>query len=134
MRASWKVLLVEDNPADVFLVVRAFEAAHVSAKLIGARDGDEALDLLADAMPDLVLLDLRLAGSDGLELLAQVRRMPEHRHLPVVVLTSSPAEVDRSQSLALGADGFVTKPSTFEGLVGFVRELVERYRNQSSAC
>jgi CheY-like chemotaxis protein len=130
MRAAWRVLLVEDNPADVFLVLRAFEEAYAPAKLFGACDGDEALHLLADATPDLLLLDLRLPGACGLELLARVRRMPQHRHLPIVVLTSSPAEADRHACLALGADRFVTKPSTFEELVGFVRELVDRYRTR----
>jgi CheY-like chemotaxis protein len=130
MRATLRVLVVEDNPGDVHLVERAFEEAASNARLYEARDADEAFAMLEAAPPDLMLLDLWLPGLGGLDILAHIRRSPDHRDLPVVVLTSSPTDADRDASLSLGADRFVTKPSTYEDLLNLVKDLAARYRSR----
>ena len=131
MRSSLCVLVVEDNPDDAHLVERAFEETNSHAQLYGARDADEALATLRAAPLDLMLLDLCLPGLGGLAILAHVRGTPAHRDLPVVVMTSSPSEADRDASMLLGADDFLTKPSTYEDLLSVVKSLAARYRSRS---
>jgi CheY-like chemotaxis protein len=130
MRAGLRVLVVEDNPGDVHLVARAFEETESRARLYGARDASEAFAMLEVAPLDLMLLDLWLPGLGGLDILAHVRGCAAHRDLPVVVMTSSPTEADRDASLSLGADGFITKPSTYEDLLQLVKDLLAQYRSR----
>ncbi len=116
-----RILLVEDNEDDIDLTLLAFKRSRLANEVTVARDGAEALRLLhgtADAPPQahpaVVLLDLKLPGVDGFEVLRQIRAHPLTRHLPVVVLTSSAQERDLVQTYASGANSYIVKPVDFE--------------------
>lgn len=124
------ILLVEDNPDDVDLTIRAFRKSGMSHRVIVARDGVEALDYLLGAveranaeMPHLVLLDLKLPRLDGLQVLERVRSHPATRCLPVVILTSSTEERDLLNSYALGANSYVRKPVDFDQCVRALQQI-----------
>jgi len=127
------ILLVEDNPDDEILVLRAFTKNKLTDEVVVARDGVEALDYLfgrenyagrdVTALPQVVLLDLKLPKIDGLEVLRQLRAAAETKHLPVVLLTSSNEEQDRLRGYALGANSFVRKPTHFIEFADTVRML-----------
>lgn len=127
------ILLVEDNPDDVELTLRAFERANLANDVVVARDGVEALDYLlargqhdgrpADADPHLVLLDLKLPKIDGLEVLRRIRADERTEALPVVVLTSSQEERDVVESYRLGANSYVRKPVSFTEFTDATRQL-----------
>lgn len=117
------ILLVEDNPDDVKLTLRAFHRNNIMNPIEVARDGVEALDFLfargahagraGEALPTLVILDLKLPRLDGLGVLQALRADERTRLLPVVVLTSSSEEQDVVRSYALGANSYVRKPVDF---------------------
>ena len=117
------ILLVEDNPDDLELTLRAFRKSKVLNEIDVVRDGAEALDYLfragaycdrsSDALPELVLLDLKLPKIGGLEVLRRMRADERTRRIPVVVLTSSSEEKDILSSYDLGANSFVRKPVDF---------------------
>ncbi len=123
MNRSRNILLVEDNPYDVELTLRAFEQSNIMNELVVVRDGKEALDYLFGAgayagrdlgdAPEVVLLDLKLPKVDGLEVLRRMRADERTRRQPVVVLTSSGEEKDVVSSYNLGANSFVRKPVDF---------------------
>jgi two-component system response regulator len=124
--------LVEDNPDDEALALRAFAKLNISNKVIVARDGVEALDYLfatgahADTspqLPALVLLDLKLPRIDGLEVLQQIRQNEKTQILPVVILTSSREEQDIVQGYNLGANSYVRKPVDYNEFVQAVSQL-----------
>jgi two-component system response regulator len=127
------ILIVEDNPDDLELTVRALEESRVVGKVVTARDGAEALSiLLGDAatpgtkpalVPMVVLLDIKLPKIDGLEVLRRIRSDPRTSLLPVVILTSSKQDEDRLAGYRLGANSYVHKPVAFEQFVHAVREL-----------
>ncbi len=127
------VLLVEDDPDDVELTLLAFARHGLRNRVVVARDGSEALELLLPPggspqgrkrpVPSLVLLDLKLPKVDGLEVLAKLRRHDHTRALPVVVFTSSDQESDVRRSYELGASSYVVKPREFAGLVSTIRSL-----------
>ena len=122
------ILLVEDNPADVRLTQEAFKDARVPNRLHVARDGVEALGMLRDATgavprPDLILLDLNLPRKDGREVLQDIKRDEALRHIPVVILSTSPAEQDIALSYRLGANAFVTKPVDIDRFFQVIRSL-----------
>ncbi len=125
------VLLVEDNPDDVELTLRAFRKANISNRVVVVRDGVEALDYLFGTqtdgslrrLPEVVLLDLKLPQLDGLQVLRRIRENPRTRLLPVVVLTSSNEERDMVQSYKLGANSYVRKPVEFGEFVDASRQL-----------
>ena len=126
------ILLVEDNPDDAELAMRAFAKNEAKHDLVLARDGVEALDYLlgtgphaADRppAPDLVLLDLKLPRVDGLEVLRRLRAAERTRHLPVVVLTSSDQERDIVSSYELGANSYVRKPVDFSQFAEAAQQL-----------
>jgi len=100
------ILLVEDNPDDRDLTIRALRRNRVTNEIVVARDGSEALAILFQGtrgLPSMVLLDLKLPKVNGLEVLAAIREDRRTRHLPVVVLTSSDEERDMGESQRLGA-------------------------------
>jgi two-component system response regulator len=124
------ILLVEDDPDDELLTRRALEKNHILNELVVARDGAEALDYLfargayADrALPQVVLLDLRLPKLDGLEVLRRMRADERTRLLPVVILTSSDEERDIVASYRLGANSYIRKPVDFEQFSEAIRQL-----------
>jgi len=121
------VLLVEDNPDDVELTLRALKRARLVNPVRVARDGAEALELLfgegARLKPKVVLLDLKLPRVSGLEVLERIRGAEATRTLPVVVLTSSREEPDIRRAYELGANSYVVKPVEFEKFVAAVGEV-----------
>ncbi len=125
-----EVLLVEDSPGDVRLTVEAFRSVPRPSHLSVARDGEEALAFLrrqgvyANApIPDLILLDLNLPKRDGREVLAEIKKDPELRGIPVVVLTTSEAEQDIQRAYDLHANCYITKPMDLDHFLETVREI-----------
>jgi CheY-like chemotaxis protein len=127
------ILLVEDNPRDEALALRALRKSNIANEIIVARDGVEALDYLfgtgahaerdpAEA-PQIVLLDLKLPKVDGLQVLRALRGDERTRRLPVVVFTSSAEEEDLVNSYALGANSYVRKPVDFDQFLEAVKHL-----------
>ncbi len=127
------ILLVEDNPDDETLTLRALKKNNIGNELMVVRDGAEALDFLfctgsyADRdphdTPQVILLDLKLPKVDGMEVLRRIRADERTRLLPVVILTSSKEEQDRINGYSLGANSYVRKPVDFDQFVGAVRQL-----------
>jgi two-component system response regulator len=125
------ILLVEDNPDDVSITTRAFQKSGVASRLIVARDGKEALDLLCGedgsaARPDLVLLDINLPKVNGLDVLAKVRSTAAVSTVPIVMLTASGRREDIDRSYQLGANSYIQKPIVFERLTRTL-EVVRQY-------
>jgi two-component system response regulator len=127
------ILLVEDNPDDEVLTLRAFKKNNIKNEVVVAHDGEEALDFLfcrrayaerdPRDIPEVVLLDLQLPKVDGLEVLRQIRANPRTRLLPVVILTSSKEEQDLIEGYSRGANSYVRKPVDFNQFVEAVRQL-----------
>jgi two-component system response regulator len=127
------ILLVEDNPRDEALTLRALKKSNIVNEVVVARDGVEALDYLfgtgghagrdLSAMPQLVLLDLKLPKIDGLQVLQKIRSDERTRRLPVVIFTSSNEEEDLIKSYNLGANSYVRKPVDFEQFLEATRQL-----------
>ncbi len=127
-----EVLLVEDNPADAELCIRALRKHNLANNLLWVKDGAEALDALfhtgthsgaKNGRPKVVLLDLRLPKVDGLEVLQKLRADDRTKRVPVVVLTSSREDRDIAEAYRLGANSFITKPVEFEAFVNTVTQL-----------
>jgi len=120
-----KILLVEDNPDDIELTLRAFQKHNLANKIDVVNDGVEALDYFKKGKerPAVVLLDLKLPKVNGLEVLEFIRGNEETRLLPVVILTSSKEEKDLIESYKLGANSFVRKPVDFDQFMNAVKEL-----------
>ena len=126
-----RILLVEDNPDDVELTLRAFEKHNLANEITVARDGEEAVDILfqrgkegvKQQVPDLILLDLKLPKMDGLEVLRQVKENPRTKVIPVVILTSSKEENDLNESYRLGANSYIRKPVNFKKFTEVVIQL-----------
>jgi two-component system response regulator len=127
------ILLVEDNPRDEELTLRALKKNQIRERIVVARDGSEALDYLfargahvgrdPDRLPQLVLLDLKLPKIDGLEVLRQLRADGRTRLLPVVLLTSSIEAEDRGAGYGNGANSYVRKPVDFVAFTEAVRQI-----------
>lgn len=121
------ILVVEDNPDDEKLTLRAMRQSDVPNIIVVARDGAEALEHLhGDAsapLPVLVLLDLKLPKVSGLEVLQKLRANERTKNLPVVVLTSSDEERDILQSYNLGANSYIRKPVDFDEFIDAVKQL-----------
>ena len=114
------ILLAEDNRGDVLLVRQALQEHHIEHELHVVRDGQQALDYVVrmgkpggDPCPDVILLDLNLPKADGPTVLAEFRQHPECARVPVIVVTSSGAERDRSRTKALGISHYFQKPSDY---------------------
>jgi two-component system response regulator len=119
------IILVEDNPDDERLTIRALRRGNVANEIIVARNGEEALSMVLNAhpLPSVVLLDLKLPKVDGLDVLRQIRANARTNLLPVVVLTSSSEERDIIDSYNLGANSYVRKPVEIEKFTEAVRQL-----------
>jgi two-component system, response regulator len=128
-----EILLVEDNPDDVELTLRAFRKSKIANEIVVARDGVEALDYLFatgehdgrdnSSLPQLVLLDLKLPRLDGLQVLERIRANAKTRLLPVVILTSSTEHPDLLTGYSLGANSYIRKPVDFQEFLVAVRRL-----------
>ncbi len=122
------IVLVEDNPADVFLVRKALQEKGIKFELTCFDDGQKALNSLAQQgckAPDLILLDLNLPQTDGVEVLRQIRNMPKLADVPVAILTSSESPADMHRTALLGAARFIRKPSGLDDFLGAVGRGVE---------
>jgi two-component system response regulator len=127
------ILLVEDNPDDVALTLRAFKKSNILNKVVVAKDGVEALDYLFAngthdgrgtwVMPQIVLLDLKLPRLDGMEVLRRIRADERTKLLPVVILTSSKEEQDVVNGYNLGANSYIRKPVDFSQFSEAIQQL-----------
>lgn len=133
-----EILLVEDNRGDVLLTRKAFQSAQIENRVSVAESGEAALERLRDeaqALPDLILLDLNLPRMSGRDVLGEIKTDERLRHIPVIILSSSAAEQDIARSYALHANAYVVKPvdldsfraaiSTIEQFFLFLIELPE---------
>lgn len=131
MNPNKPILLVEDNPMDVDLTLRAFKRRRVTNPVEVARDGEEALAWIprweaGEPTPTVILLDLKLPRVDGLEVLRQLKSHPTLRVIPVVVLTTSAEHGDVSTAYQLGANSYIVKPVEFEKFMD-VSEKIDVY-------
>ncbi len=138
---SGAILLVEDNPMDVDLTLRAFKRRKLTNPIEIARDGEEALAWLprweaGEPCPVVILLDLKLPKVDGLEVLRQIKAHPIARSIPVVVLTTSAEDRDVTQAYRFGANSYIIKPVDFEKFMDVAEhiDLYWRVLNKSPLC
>ena len=128
-----RLVLVEDNADDVELMMRAFRADGIRCDIHVAHDGVEAIDMLLGSTdpspPAVVLLDLKLPGVDGFDVLRQIRSNPRTRTLPVVILTSSTEPDDLIKAYRLGANSYVRKPMSFRDLIDAARLIASYWLN-----
>jgi len=128
-----EILLVEDNPNDVELTLRALRKQNLDSKVFVVRDGAEALDFIfasgayasrnLESRPKVVLLDLKLPKVDGIEVLKRVKSDERTKNIPVVMLTSSQEERDVAASYGLGVNSYIVKPVDFSNFVHAVGEV-----------
>ncbi|OGS67166.1 MAG: two-component system response regulator [Gallionellales bacterium RIFOXYD12_FULL_53_10] len=128
-----EILLVEDNPTDAELTLRAFKKHNLTNKIHWVKDGEEALNFVfcrgeyaerrLTNLPHLILLDLHLPKVDGLSVLRAIKSDESTKTTPVVILTSSREERDMVESYALGANSYISKPVEFEAFMDAVAEL-----------
>ena len=123
-----RLVLIEDNPADVFLVQKALEANDVACEMTEFENGLEALKVLCPAegteanlfVPDAILLDLNTPKSDGFNVLVRIKNTPHLADVPIAIFTSSQARSDKARSDSLGAARYIQKPSGLEEFLSTV--------------
>jgi two-component system, response regulator len=128
-----EILLVEDNPNDVKLALRAFQKHHLANQVHVVRDGAEALEFIfctdryaerqMESVPRVILLDLKLPLVDGIEVLRRIKGDPRTQMIPVVIMTSSKEETDVVESYKLGVNSYIVKPVDFDQFTEVVRQL-----------
>jgi CheY-like chemotaxis protein len=128
--APFEILLVEDNPGDVFLTQEAFREGRLAHRLSVVEDGEEAMRFLRREgkhsnapQPDLILLDLNLPKKDGRELLGEVKNDPDLQQIPIIVLTTSGAEQDVARAYKLHANCYLTKPIQMDDFLKTIRSV-----------
>lgn len=122
------ILLVEDNPVDLDLTLRAFKSRKLTNPIEIARDGEEAIAYIekwknGDPVPVVILLDLNLPKVNGLEVLETIKKHPDFRTIPVVVLTTSSESRDVNASYQLGANSYIVKPVDFEKFMEVAKQI-----------
>ncbi len=134
MTAQLPILLAEDEESDILILQHALKRAECPNELLVARDGQEAVDQLAQmgsrpggVLPGLVILDLKMPRMDGFEVLAWITAHGGLGDVPVIVLTSSTDQADMRKALQLGARGFYVKPDSLQGLVELLRRIQARW-------
>lgn len=130
------ILLVDDNRMDIELALDAFREARLINRIETASNGGEVLDYLFGRgdyedrkrypLPDLILLDLKMPGIDGFDVLKQIKTTPLIKRIPVVILTSSREEGDRALSYDIGANSYLVKPVSFSGFIEVIKQ-IENY-------
>ncbi|MEW8399008.1 MAG: response regulator, partial [Candidatus Thiodiazotropha sp.] len=133
------ILLVEDSRMDVELTLDAFKEARLSNRIEVAYSGQQALDYLfgndhfanrsQHPLPDLILLDLKMPGIDGFEVLKHLKATPLIKRIPVVILTSSKEEGDRALSYDIGANSYLVKPVEFTGFIEVISQIEDYWLN-----
>ncbi len=133
MKKPAVILLVEDNRMDIELTLDAFKEAKLKNKIQVVTNGQEALNYLkrqgeySDTekypMPDIILLDLKLPGIHGFEVLRQIKEIPVLKRIPIIILTSSSDQGDRAMSYDYGANSYLVKPVSFEGFLAVVNKI-----------
>ena len=128
-----EILLVEDNPHDAEMTIRALRKVNLANKLIHVKDGAEALDFIFSKgafserdrrdKPKVILLDIKMPKVDGIEVLRQIKSNDDTKAIPIVIMTSSKEEQDIITSYDLGVNSYVVKPVDFEGFAKAVSEL-----------
>jgi len=131
--ANKPILLVEDNPVDLDLTIRAFSLSNLTNPIIVARDGAEALEFIqrweqGESLPVVILLDLKLPKVDGLEVLKTIKSHPDFQAIPIVVLTSSAESSDVKSAYKFGANSYIVKPVDFEKFIEVAKH-IELYWN-----
>ena len=133
MTNTVEILLVEDNPHDAEMTIRALKKANLANKLIHVKDGAEALDFIfskgefsdreIEDKPKVILLDIKMPKVDGIEVLRQIKASDDTKTIPVVIMTSSKEEQDIITSYNLGVNSYVVKPVDFESFAKAVSQL-----------
>ena len=121
-----EILLVEDNPDDAELTIRALKKQNLANNLLHLKDGEEALNFLYssnDTLPKVILLDLKMPKVDGLEVLRKIKSDDKIKIIPVVMLTSSKEERDIVESYKLGVNAYIVKPVDFEKFADAIAKL-----------
>jgi len=139
--AARVILSIEDSDTEFYLVEIAVKKANVPIRLYRASDGEQGLAFLLKAgpyheapRPDLILLNLNLPRKNGFEVLADLQAIESLRSIPVVVFTSSSYSMEKDKALALGAQDYVTKPSTLDGLIDVVSRICSRISSSSQGA
>lgn len=127
------ILLVEDNPLDLDLTLRAFAFRNLTNPILVARDGEEALAFIpkwekGEPLPVVILLDLKLPKVNGLEVLQIIKNHPAFKTIPVVILTTSEESADVKSAYQLGANSYIVKPVDFDKFIEVARQ-IELYWN-----
>jgi DNA-binding response OmpR family regulator len=132
-RTEVEILIVEDNPHDAEMALRALKKNNLTNKVLVVQDGEDALDFVfargkfasrqKSRRPKMILLDLKLPKVDGLEVLKEIKSNAETKVIPVVMLTSSKEESDLVRSYELGANSYIVKPVDFDKFVDAIRDL-----------
>jgi CheY-like chemotaxis protein len=122
------IVIIEDNPMDVDLTLRAFNQHHLANPIHILRDGEEALTYFQNnsedaEKPAVIFLDLHLPKVDGLEVLSNIRKNPVYCNVPVVILTTSMEDRDVQQAYKLGANSYIVKPVDFDGFIDVAKNI-----------
>ena len=126
MHQDKPILLVEDDEVDVMSVRRALRELKVTNRLYHVNNGEEALEFLKNEeneRPSIILLDINMPRMNGIEFLKIIKQDPDHRQIPVVILTTSRAEMERQESFSTGAAGFMVKPVEYKQFVEVMRTI-----------
>ncbi len=122
------ILIVEDNPLDLDLTIRAFKSQKLDNPILTARDGEEALEYIGrwekgEQQPVVILLDLKMPRVNGLEVLEALKQHPRYKAIPVVVLTTSSESSDVERAYQLGTNSYIVKPVDFEKFMDIARQI-----------